>query len=464
MRRVFLDVIGTLPTAAEAREFIADQSPKKRSELIDRLLQRKEFSFYWAMKWSDLLRVKSEYPINLWPNAAQNYHHWIQTQLKENVPYDRFVRELLVSSGSNFRVPAVNFYRAMQSREPAGIAQTVALTFLGVRAESWPKERWAEMAVFFSQMEYKGTEQWKEEIVQFDAKKALSRENSGPTELAAPDGVKVIVSFGQDPREAFADWLVSPKNPWFAKCAANRVWSWLIGRGIVHEPDDFRPDNPPSDPELLAFLERELIASHYDLKRVYRLILNSKTYQLSSIPESDKDRKNSYFSHYPIRRLEAETLIDAICQVTGSSEKYESAVPEPYTVIPEDQRSIELGDGSVTSSFLEMFGRSPRNSGLESERNSRPSSEQAMHLLNSSHIQRKIDQSEKLRTIFQSKRKTKEIVEEIYLTILSRYPTEDELKTLKDYSQPGQNGPKGRRPMIDSVWALINSEEFLYRH
>ena len=161
----------------------------------------------------------------------------------------------------------------------------------------------------------------------------------------------------------------------------NRVWSWLLGRGIIHEPDDIRPDNPPANPELLAFLERELIAGHYDLKHLYRLILNSQTYQLSSIPAADNAEGDANFAHYPLRRLEAEVLIDALCQITGTTEKYSSAIPEPFTFIPEDQRSIALPDGSISSSFLELFGRPPRDTGLESERNNRPTAAQRLHLL-----------------------------------------------------------------------------------
>ncbi len=180
VRRACLDVIGTLPTAQEARDFLSDQDPNKRAALIDRLLEREEFADYWAMKWSDLLRIKSEFPINLWPNAVQSYYRWIRTSLKNNLPYDRFVREMLTASGSNFRVPQVNFYRAVQSREPQAIAQTVALTFMGTRAEKWPKERLAGMAAFFSQIGYKSTTEWKEEIVSLDISKAAAAAGKPP--------------------------------------------------------------------------------------------------------------------------------------------------------------------------------------------------------------------------------------------------------------------------------------------
>ncbi|MBN2577652.1 MAG: DUF1553 domain-containing protein [Pirellulales bacterium] len=457
VRRVYLDAIGTLPTAEEARQFLRDDDPRKRGKLIDRLLEREEFADYWAMKWCDLLRVKSEFPINLWPNAVQTYHRWIRTCLQENLPYDQFVRRMLTASGSNFRVPEVNFYRALQSREPPAVAQAAALSFMGVRAEGWPKQRWSEIAVFFSRIGYKSTLEWKEEIVYFDPEKKVDASGK----LVFPDGTPARLPSDRDPREVFADWLISSKNPWFARNAVNRVWYWLLGRGIIHEPDDVRPDNPAVNPELLAYLERELVAARYDLKRVYRLILNSKTYQLSSIPESDDPRAAANFAHYPLRRLEAEVLIDALCQITGTTEKYSSAIPEPFTYIPEDQRSIALADGSITSSFLEMFGRPARDTGLLSERNDRPSAAQRLHLLNSSHVQRKIEFSPKLQALRRSRRRPREIIDELYLTILSRYPTDEELKTIREYAQ---SGDRNRRVGVDVVWAVINSAEFLYRH
>jgi hypothetical protein len=457
VRRAYLDVIGTLPTAQEARTFILDKNPKKRSILIDNLLKRDEFADYWAMKWSDLLRVKAEFPINLWPNAVQAYHYWIRSNIKKNLPYDKFVRELLVSSGSNFRVPQVNFYRAIQSKEPQTIAQAVALTFMGERAENWEKKRLSGMAGFFAQVGYKSTGEWKEEIVFFDP-------NRAGTGLKAvfPDGKTAKMSPDKDPREVYADWLIDPKNPWFTRNIANRVWSWLLGRGIIHEPDDIRPDNPPSNPELLAFLEKELIAADYDLKHIYRLILKSNTYQLSSIPKSDKPEAEVNFAYYPLRRLEAEVLIDALNQITGTTEKYSSEIPEPFTFIPAEQRSIALADGSITSSFLEMFGRPPRDTGLESERNNLPTAAQSLHMLNSSHIQRKIEQGRKLRNLMQAKGNMRQLTTRFYLTILSRFPTDEEVKIVEEYSKSQRNNR--RIVAIDLTWALINSPEFLYRH
>jgi hypothetical protein len=457
VRRAYLDVIGTLPTAQEARSFILDKDPKKRSKLIDNLLERDEFADYWAMKWGDLLRVKAEFPINLWPNAVQAYHHWIRASIRKSLPYDKFVRELLVSSGSNFRVPQVNFYRAMQSKEPKTIAQAVALTFMAERAENWEKERLSGMAGFFSQVGYKSTGEWKEEIVYFDPNRA-----STGLKAVFPNGKAAKLSPGKDPRQVFADWLINPKNPWFTRNIANRVWSWLLGRGIIHEPDDIRPENPPSNPKLLAYLEKELIAAKYDLKHIYRLILNSSTYQLSSIPKTDKPEGEANFSHYQLRRLEAEVLIDALNQITGTTEKYSSEIPEPFTFIPAQQRSIALADGSITSSFLEMFGRPPRDTGLELERNNHPTAAQRLHMLNSSHIQRKIEQGRKLRNLMQAKGNMRQLATRFYLAILSRFPTNEEVKIVEEYSKSNRNNK--RIVAIDLAWALINSAEFLYRH
>lgn len=499
LRRVYLDVIGTLPTAKEAREFLVDQDRNKRTALIDRLLERDEFAYYWAMKWSDLLRVKAEFPVNLWPNAAQAYHHWIMASIRENKPYDQFVREMLTANGSNFREGPVNFYRAMQSKTPEGIAATVALTFMGTRVESWPKkESLPGMAVFFSQVSYKPTREWKEEIVFWDPDKGLVPATSNCVPLDSntvsqvttsvsqrvvgnkarqaktvscrqdaifPDGKRLkSLPPGRDPREVFADWLITPGNPWFTASLVNRVWSWFMGRGIIHEPDDIRPDNPPVNPALLEYLRKEFIASRYDMKHLYRLILTSRTYQSSSItPQSDvPDKVEANFGFYPLRRLDAEVLIDAINRVTGTSDLYTSAIPEPFTFIPENKPAIALPDGSITSAFLELFGRPARATGMENERINRPVPTQKMHLLNSSHIQLKLEKNPNLKMILMANPKPGEITEELYLAILSRFPTPEEIRNVEAYAKSGV--VKGRDVWVDLEWALINSDEFLFRH
>jgi len=418
-------------------------------------LARDEFADYWAMKWSDLLRVKSEYPIDLWPNAVQAYYRWIHNSLKQNMRYDRFVRELLIANGSNFHDPQVNFYRAVQRKEPRALAQAVALTFMGTRADKWPDGRLDAMAAFFSQVSYKSTAEWKEEIVFFDTTKATN----AFLKTDFPDGTSVRIPAGTDPREVFAWWLISDKNPWFARNIVNRVWSWLLGRGILAVPDDIQEDTPPGNPRLLELLEQELIANHYDLKQIYRQIMRSQTYQLACIPQSNDPRAETEFACYSVRRLEAEVLIDALDRITGTTEAYSSNIPEPFTFIPEDQNSICLADASITSPFLELFGRSPRDSGLESERNSRPNAGQCLHLLNSSHIQRKLEQSAKFKAL-QGSSRPHDVADELYLTILSRFPTDEESATMAAYRQANPN----RRVGVDFAWALINGAEFQYRH
>ncbi|MCE5327756.1 MAG: DUF1553 domain-containing protein [Planctomycetaceae bacterium] len=456
VRRAYLDVIGTLPTAEEALDFIGNTSPDKRRVLIDRLMQREEFADYWAMKWGDILRIKAEFPINLWPNAAQAYHHWVLDAIRKNKPYDVFARELLTAGGSNFSCPEVNFYRAMQNRTSTGVATTVALTFMGTRAEKWPKDRLAGMAGFFDLIAYKNTSEWKEEIVYFDLAKASTK----PMPAAVfPDGTVAALAAGRDPRVAFADWLITPKNPWFTRAIVNRSWSWLLGRGIIHETDDIRPDNPPSNPELLALLERELIASKYDLRGLFRLILNSQTYQRASAGGTGGEQAAANFARYPLRRLDAEVLIDALCQISGTTEKYTSAIPEPFTFIPADQRAIALPDGSITSTFLDMFGRPARDTGLDSERNNRMTPAQRLHLLNSTHVGQKIQRSLARLDVQGLRDRPRETMDHIYLTILSRYPTRDELIAAGQYLRD-----RRAEGVADLVWAMINSDEFLYRH
>ena len=499
VRRAYLDVIGTLPTAEEARTFLEEpDTAHKRQRLIERLLERSEFADYWALRWGDLLRIKAEFPVNLWPNAAQLYHRWVRAALAENKSYDRFARELLTASGSNFRDGPVNFYRAVQNRTPDGLAAAVALAFLGTRTEAWPKERAAGLAACFAQVGYKPTSEWKEEIVFWDpqgssavpAHSAPGRaalvdlpgtnthpaaavtlpSRQPPSSTVLPDGTRLKLPPDQDPRELFANWLITPKNPWFARAIVNRIWYWLMGRGIIHEPDDIRPDNPPANAALLAYLERELVAGQYDLKHIYRLILNSQTYQLSSLPAGPAPAADVQYARYVPRRLDAEVLIDAINQVTGATDLYTSPIPAPFTYLPAGEPALRLPDGSITSPFLALFGRSARASGLASERDNKPIPAQALHLLNSSHIQKKIEQGPRLKELWASRRPLAERVDELYLTLLSRPPTAAERQVLTEAGllgagQPAKSQQARRRELwLDLTWALINSTEFIYRH
>ncbi len=491
IRRAFLDLTGKLPAAEEAKAFILDSDPNKRVVLIDRLLDETAHFDYWAMRWSDILRIKAEYPVKVWPNAAQAYHRWVWESIAQNKPYDQFARELLTSSGSNFRVGSVNFYRAIQEKTPEGIASSVGLALMGTRLHTWPEDLRDGMAVFFSQVGYKPTSEWKEEIIFWDplhttdvpgstaagidaVAKSVTATNTIPQALAEPlsengpltavfpDGTKTTVPPNRDPREVFADWLIQPENPWFAKAIVNRTWAWVMGRGIIHEPDDIREDNPPSNPELLAFLEKELVSSGYDLRHLKRLIFTSTAYQFSSIQRHKSPEARANFASYQLRRVEAEVLIDALNEITGSSDLYTSAVPEPFTYIPDSMPAVAVADGSITSSFLQLFGRSARATGMETERVNELASPQWLHMLNSATIQSKLQSGPKLAALISSGGSPSEITERLYLTILSRFPTEADLAAAEEHAKSGV--VKGRDVWIDLAWALVNSPEFLLRH
>jgi hypothetical protein len=456
VRRVYLDVLGTLPDSKTVMAFLSNRKPNKRARMIDQLLSHEKFSDYWALKWCDVLRVKAEFPINLWPNAVQAYHRWIYDCLKQNLPYDKMAREMLTASGSNFRTAQVNFYRAVQGREPSALASAVGVTFMGTRLETWPLKKQKNMAAFFSKVAFKGTAEWKEEIVYPDPNAF------GPLDAILPDGTAVHIKADEDPRVVFADWLIKPDNPWFARAIVNRIWAWLFGRGLIHEADDIRWNSWPKHASTLSLLEKELKQSNYDLRHVYRLILNSHLYQQSSVVKDPQ--AEALFACYPVRRLEAEVLIDALCDLTGTRESYSSPIPEPFSFIPEEHRSIELSDGSITSQFLEMFGRPSRDTGLMSERNNDSSEAQRLHLLNSTHIRNKITRSARISGLVRNaKGKESMIINRAYFHVLSRNPSQAERKVALAYYQ-GKGKKNYRLATQDLVWALINTKEFLYRH
>jgi len=480
LRRIYLDVIGTLPTPEEARAFLADADPEKRSKLIDRLLSSREFADFWSLKWGDLFRIKSEYPSNLWPNAVQAYHHWVRSSIAENKPYDQFARELLVSSGSNFREPPVNYYRAFLKKEPQNIGEVTALIFMGARigcarchghpSEDWDLDDNLGLAAFFSQVRYKATTEWKEEIVYVDPGATLR--HPATNEVVAPKlpgGEAPELKPGEDARAKFAEWLTAPDNPWFARNIVNRTWFWLLGRGIVHEADDLRPTNPPSNPELLDHLAQELVSSKYDLKHIYRLILNSKTYQLSSKANEHNAGYATHFSHYYVKRLGAETLLDAIGQVTERWDTYRSRIPEPFVVLPTGFRATHLADGSIDLPFLQMFGRPPRDTAYESDRDLELSMRQTLHLLNSSDVQNKINGSPRLQQLLKDQKSDEEIAEELFCVALSRPPTEQEKASVVAYfsgegkAEAAQKPPRNQA-VQDLLWALLNTKEFLFNH
>ncbi|MGA2271539.1 MAG: DUF1549 domain-containing protein [Bryobacteraceae bacterium] len=471
LRRVYLDAIGILPTADEARAFLGDRDPRKRAKLIDQLLERDEFNDFWALKWGDLLRIKSEYPVRVWPKAVAVYYQWVHESLARNKPYDQFARELIASNGSNFREGPTNFVRAVPSKDARTLGETAALVFMGARmgcarCHSHPLEGWTldddlALGAFFAKVNYKSTLEWKEEIVYPDFKLSLRDPRTRQVvEPRLPDGTAVEVGPEEDPRLEFANWLTAPDNPWFARNIVNRIWFWLLGSGIVNQPDDLRATNPPTNPELLAYLEQELTSHHYDLRRIYRLILNSRTYQLSSGPNQWNAKDATHFSHYAVKRLTAEQMLDAVSQFTETSEKFRSIIPEPYSNWPTNYRATQISDGNTECPFLDLFGRPPRDTPYEEERDSDLTLRQTLYFLNSEQLEGKVSGSPRLKRLLS--RSDAEILDEIYLTTLSRLPSVDEKKRLLDYLA----GKKAARPQAvqDVAWAVLNAKEFVFNH
>ena len=457
VRRIYLDVIGTLPTIEEVETFEKSRAAGRRTKLIEELFEREEFADYWALKWCDILRVKAEFPANLWPNAVQAYHRWLKYAVSANLTYRQFSWELLTASGSNFRRPPVNFYRAAVNTKPESLAAAVSLTMMGTRWESWDEEQKKNLAHIFSRVGFKKTTEWKEEIVY------LMPEPYEAMDITFPDGTKTTVPAGEDPREHFAKWLLTPQNPWYTKAICNRVWSWFMIRGIVHEPDDIRPDNPPINPPLLAYLQEEFVNGGYDMRHLFRLILNSRTYQASTIAKDYSPEAEALFAFYPVRRLNAEVLQDALNYIGGGGELYESAIPEPFSWIPETNRTIQLADGSITSPFLEGFGRPTRDAGLESERNNSMSDGQMRYMLNSTDVINTIRGSEKIKKLTtEFKDSPSKLIDQLYKLILSRSPVPNELNKAKNYFD--KSGYTPEECSEDIAWALINSREFFCAH
>ena len=486
VRRAFLDVIGTLPTPEETRAFLADNEPAKRSKLIDQLLERPEYADYWTLKWGDVLRMKSEAPVKMWPNAVQGYRHWVHNAISTNKPYDQFVTELLTATGSNFRNPPVNYYRSLPDfsevaaghsglalRDPQLQAEATAGLFMGTRlscarchvhpVENWTPHDNLGMAAFFAKIGYKNTKEYKEEIVCLNYDGVLKHPLTGQAvEPKVLGGKTVAVGKEDDPRVNFAAWLTAPENPWFARNAVNRYWFWIFGRGIVHEPDDFRPTNPPANPELLAYLGKEFTGHKYDVKHVLRLILNSRTYQRSWQTNPWNARDVAQFSHYPIKRVPAEALLDAVSQITESYEQFSDGIAQPWGGYPAGYRAINLPDGALAVGFLQLFGRPGRDTYHDSDRFGGVTMGQELYLLNSSEMKDKIDKSPRIACWLAAKKSDADIVEELYLLAFSRPPSEREKQTAM--AALGEGGADKRQAVQDLVWIVLNTKEFLFNH
>jgi hypothetical protein len=475
LRRVCLDLMGALPPVEKTRAFLADTDPRKREKLPDWIFERPEYADYWAMRWCDVLRVKSEFPSNLWPNAVQAYHAWLRAAMASNMPYDKMARTLLSTTGSNFREPPCNFYRATQRRTPAGLASAFALIFMGARLDcadckehpyqTWTHAQAGGLAAFFTNVRYKKTDEWKEEIVYFaPAWGAYKPDGEKIVPPALPDGAAVTYSrTGARPQKLLADWLTAPGNPYFARHVANRYWCALFGRGITMPVDDVRPGNPPSNPELLDVLANKVVESGFDLRALLRFIVTSQTYQRSSVTNETNAGDTQCFSHCVPRRLDAEVLADAIGTATGAYESFTSRIPEPFAMWPDDFHSVQNPDASVTSGFLETFGRPGRDTSYEVERDRNPSMAQALYLFDSGELAGKLAKKDGVvRALARAHGSDyRAFARECYLMLLTREPSGAELERIASHMQATPDKTKAAQ---DIVWALINTKEFLYKH
>jgi hypothetical protein len=459
LRRVSLDLIGTLPTTDEARRFLTDTRPDRRARLVDALLDRPEFADYWALKWADLLRVDRD---ALGRKRAYAFYRWIRNAIDTNVPYDQFARAIITAEGALDEVSPASFYKAVA--KPGEAASTLSQVFLGVRiacaeCHHHPYDRWSQddfygMAAFFAPVGVAGSGR---------GERVISRGNPDTKhprtgEFIAAHALGSVPAKSEpddDRRVALAQWMTAPDNPWFARNLANRLWAHFLGRGLVEPVDDVRATNPPMDPKLLDALAECLVRQKYDVRKLIRTITASRIYQASSEPNSTNERDDRNASRATLRRLDAEVLLDMVCQVTGVGEKFPG--------LPGGLRAIQLWDSKVPHYFLKVFGRPVRASACECERNTEPSVGQVLHLLNSPAIQAKL--SDEDGTVARLVRQVSEdgaLVNELYLTFYSRFPTTEERVLAVELL--GREPARRRQAAEDLSWGLLNSLEFLFNH
>ena len=441
LRRAYLTVTGALPWPQACEKFLDSKDPNKREALIDRLLANELGVKYTQMRWGDILRIKSEFPSNLWPNGVQAYNRWIYEQLLNNVPYDKMVRELLLSEGSNFRSPAVNFYRGFQKRSPENFYANINLLFLGNRNCT------DNGYLCFSQVKFKSTKEWKEEIIYIDYHQKLPWRK-----IELSDGTTLTLQAESDWREAYVSWLTSRENRRFAEVMVNRMWYWVFGKGLVHEPDDWREDNKPSNPQLLNQLTDFFVESGFDMRALMKKILMSDEFNSKAAPEG----------FYVPQRLPAEVIVDALASATGVWSTYSSRVPEPFTFYPQQTRATHLGDATVSSSELELFGKVSRDVSLESQRNNSITSRQLLYLMNSSVLENRLRKSVIVKKAGKENPNIEKLADIITLRVLSRRATPQEKQLYKEYME--QNNLPITEAAIDIMWMQMNSNEFLYNH
>ncbi|MDX1944143.1 MAG: DUF1549 and DUF1553 domain-containing protein [Pirellulaceae bacterium] len=462
LRRVYLDLIGTLPTAAEARQFLADGRPNKRALLVDELLGRPEFANYWTLKWADLLRVDR---LALGHKNAYSFYRWIHAAISSGQPLDEMAREIITAEGPLAESPAANLFTA--TKDPGKTASTISQVFLGVRIECaqchhHPFDRWSQgdyfgMTAYFAQLQKKSTPLG--EVLVATGDPATTHPRTGEKIMAHPLGEPMPAENPPgDRRRELAAWMTAPGNPFFAKNIANRVWAHLLGRGLVEPVDDFRATNPPSNPQLLDALGQKLTDERFDLRALIRSICASRVYQHSAKTNATNLRDEQNYSRALLKRLDAEVLLDAVCQTTGVGEKFDGA--------PAGTRAVELWDSQVDHYFLRLFGRPVRQTACDCERVVEPSVAQVLHLLNSDRIDGKLrHDGGKIAELVRREPDNGQLAEELYLTVFARLPTPAERQTAVEYLSAAGTDPGRRRSQAeDLLWTMLNSLEFVFNH
>jgi hypothetical protein len=480
LRRVYLDVIGLPPTADEARSFLADASPDKRTTLIDRLLNREEYVDYWTNRWADLLLISGRH---LRPEAVKAYHTWLRREIKQGTPWDQLARQIVTARGGSIEQGATNFFAVHQ--DPESMAENVSQAFMGLSIncakchnhplEKWTNDQYYAFANLFARVRAKG---WGGDVRNGDGKRTLFLASSG--ELIQPrsnrhlppaplDATPIAENDPRDRREVLADWLVSPNNPYFTRAIVNRVWAAFFGIGIINPVDDLRLSNPASNEALMNHLTQFLIAHHYDLKALMRLILQSDAYQRSTETNPTNEGDTRFFSHQLARRLSAEALIDAISAVTGVPDEFNAIVQqdgatEKTELFPKGTRAMQVFDAAIKSNFLKTFGRNQREITCECERSNQPSLVQALHLSNGDTINQKLAAKDGTVTRWlESTPSPTDLVESAFLTCLSRPPSPREMQGYLDIFNAAD--PKEKRAVLeDLLWSLLTCREFLFQH
>ena len=478
IRRVYLDVVGMLPTPQETKAFLADTSETKRDDLIEKLLAQPEFVDYWAYRLSDLFLISSK---KLRPLALKAYYDWLRGEIEKITPWDQLVRQVVAAKGDTLKNGAANFYSIHQ--DPETMAENVSQAFMSLSIncakchnhplEKWTNDQYYSFANLFARVRAKG---WGGDARSGDGARTLFIADRGdliqprtgkPQPPAPLDGQAIASDSTEDRREALADWLTSPENPYFTRSIANRVWANFFGRGIVEPVDDLRISNPASNEPLLQAISEHLAKNDYDLKSLMRLILRSETYRRSSTPLPENEGDQKYYSRYYPRRLMAEVLQDAITSVTRVSPKYNRITlsdgsTEGTSLYREGTRALQLSDSAVTSHFLKTFGRNEREITCECERSNKPSMVQVLHLSNGDTLNNNL-RSKQSRVNTMITQSNGDIIDEAYLLCLSRRPSDSERKRLQNIFEVAPETER-RGVVEDLFWALMTSREFLFQH